>query len=159
MSRDELTRMTDLQVKPLARWEDGYSTCHLEVALVLPKLSMYGSCKSKMSHSLWSGALIKSNWALSDLLRFCCQILSLVGSGARVYDIKGTRCQANLQARSLDQNPPMPPAALVHPYEPQQAAHRCFGLACLQGRVRVGCLHGAAAGSAGIVMWIVDRSL
>ncbi len=38
-----LTKMTELHVELSARCEDGYITCHLEVAFVFLKASMYSS--------------------------------------------------------------------------------------------------------------------
>src|SRR6266481_46929 len=84
-----LTRMMALHVELSARWDDGYITCHLEVAFVFPKASIYSSWSKSKSQSLCTGMLIRSKWALLDLLRFCCHICSLIRGGSRVYDIKG----------------------------------------------------------------------
>ena len=59
-SSNELTKMTDLSTVLSARWRDGYTTCHQEFALVLPKASIYGSWRARMSQLLCSGVLIRS---------------------------------------------------------------------------------------------------
>ena len=59
-SSDELTKMMDLSTVLSARWRDGYTTCHREFTLVLPKASIYGSWRARMSQLLCSGVLIRS---------------------------------------------------------------------------------------------------
>src|SRR6266481_4526295 len=83
------TNMTDLLVALSVRCEDGYIVCHLEFTFVLPNISIYGSCSRSRSQSLCTGELIKSKCALSDLFRFCCHNLSLVGFGSVSRNIEG----------------------------------------------------------------------
>ena len=89
-----------------------------------------------------------------DLLRFCCQILSLVGVGARVYDIKERKGEASLRA----------PTHLSLPRAGAGPGHRgCpqVRVCHLFGQMRSGAerrLAGAAE-MAGIVGWIAGMVL
>src|SRR6266481_2977333 len=93
-----LTRMMDLLVV-LSVWCDNrYKVCHLEFAFMLLSMSIYSSCSKSRSQSLCTGELIRSRCTLSDLFKFCCHILNLIGVGSTVYDIKESlqeagRCQ------------------------------------------------------------------
>ena len=61
------------------RCMEGNNGYHLWLVQVLPKKSMYGSWRTRISYMLGSMELIKSCWATSDLLRFCCHIFIVVG--------------------------------------------------------------------------------
>ena len=106
-SSDVLTRMMDLSIVLSARWRDRYTTCHREFALVLLKVSIYGSWRARMSQLLCSSVLIMSYWALSDLFKFCCHICSLGGGGFCGVRHQ-TACEEDRPSASLFS--PTPPA-------------------------------------------------
>ena len=81
------TRITALVAEVSVRCDDGYTVCHLEVAFVLPSLSMYGSCNRSRFHFVCTGELMRSKCALSDLFRFCCQMFNLGGDEPDSDDI------------------------------------------------------------------------
>ena len=81
------TRITALMMEVSVRCDEGYTVCHLEVAFVLPSLSMYGSCNRNRFHFVCTGELMRSKCALSDLFRFCCQIFNLGGDEPDSDDI------------------------------------------------------------------------
>ena len=68
---------------------EGNNGYHLWLAQVLPKKSMYSSWRTRISYMLGLMELIKSCWATSDLLRFCCHILIVIGVSFVALFIKG----------------------------------------------------------------------
>src|SRR6266481_1117438 len=89
-----LTRMTDLLVVLLVWCDNGYKVCHLEFAFVLLSMSIYSSCSKSRSQSLCTGKLIRSRCTLLDLFKFFCHILSLIGVGSTVYNIRESLWEA-----------------------------------------------------------------
>ena len=62
----------------LLLWVKGSRGYHLWLACVLARKSMYSSWSIIMSHMLGLMELMRSCWAMSNLLRFCCHTHTIV---------------------------------------------------------------------------------